>query len=54
MSRRAPRTRWDDDYDQFEESPISSRRRFQSRKIEEEDDDREDGFRQRRSSRTIP
>ena len=53
MSRTAPRSRWEDDYDQFEESPISSRRRFQSREIEEEDD-REDGFRQRRSSRTIP
>ncbi len=52
MSRRASRSRWEDDYDQFEESPISSRRRFQSREIEEED--REDGFRQRRSSRTIP
>ena len=38
MSRTAPRSRWEDDYDQFEESPISSRRRFQSRKIEEEDE----------------
>merc|ERR1711907_665551 len=48
-----PRSRWEDDYDQFEESPIASRRRFQSREIEEEDD-QEDGFRQRRSSRAIP
>ena len=54
ISRTAPRSRWEDDYDQFEESPMSSRRRFQSRDIEEEDDDREDGFRQRRSSRAIP
>jgi len=53
ISRTPPRSRWEDDYDQFEESPISSRRRFQSRDIEEEDD-REDGFRQRRSSRAIP
>ena len=53
MTRTAPRRRWEDDYDQFEESPSSSRRRFQSREIEEEED-REDGFRQRRSSRTIP
>ncbi len=54
ISRTAPRSRWEDDYDQFEESPMSSRRRFRSRDIEEEDDDREDGFRQRRSSRAIP
>ena len=52
MSRTAPRSRWKDDYDQFEESPISSRRRFQSREIEE--DEREDVYRQRRSSRAIP
>ncbi len=54
MSRTAPRSRWEDDYDQFEQSPISSRRRFQSREIEEENDEREDEYRQRRSSRAIP
>ncbi len=53
MSRTAPKNRWEDDYDQFEQSPNSSRRRFQSREIEEEDE-REDAYRQRRSSRAIP
>ena len=52
ISRTAPRSRWEDDYDQFEESPISSRRRFQSREIEEGYED--DRYRQRRPSRAIP
>ena len=53
MPRTAPRSRWEDDYDKFEESPISSTRRFQSREIDEEDY-LEDRIRERRSSRTIP
>ena len=53
MPRTAPRSRWEDDYDKFEESPVSSARRFQSREIEEEDYP-EDGYRKRRSSRAIP
>ena len=53
MSRTAPRSREEYDYDRFEEAPISSRRRFQSREIEEEDYE-EDRYRQRRSSRAIP
>ena len=54
MSRTAPRSRWEDDYDTFEESTISPTRRFQSREIEDEDYQEDDGYRQRRSSRTIP
>ena len=53
MPRTAPRSRWEDDYDKFEESPISSKRRFQPREIEDEDY-QEDRIRQRRSSRAIP
>ena len=53
MPRKDPRGRWEDDYDKFEESPISSRRRFQSRPIDEEDY-QEDNYRQRRTSRAIP
>jgi len=53
MPRTTPRSRWEDDYDKFEESPISSRRRFQFREIDEEDY-QEDNYRQRRSSRAIP
>lgn len=53
MPRTAPRNRWEDDYDQFEQSPISSTRRFQSREMDEEDYP-EDRYRQRRSSRAIP
>ena len=51
--RTAPRSRWEDDYDKFEESPVSSRRRFQPRDIDDEDYP-EDNYRQRRSSRAIP
>ena len=53
MPRTATRSGWEDDYDRFQESPVSSRRRFQSRDIEEEED-RDDGYSQRRSSRAIP
>ena len=53
MPRTNPRDRWEDDYDKFEQSPISSTRRFQSREVDEEDY-QEDRYRQRRSSRTIP
>ena len=53
MPRTAPRSRWDDDYDKFEQSPVSSTRRFQSREIEEEDY-QDDRYPQRRSSRAIP
>ena len=53
MQAKAPRSRWENDYDNFEESPISSRRRFQSREIDEEDY-LEDNYPQRRSSRAIP
>ena len=53
MSRTAPRSGWEDDYDRFEDSPLSSSRRFQSREIEEEDY-QQDRYRQRRPSRTIP
>ena len=53
ISRTAPRSRWEDDYDQFEETPSSSRRRFQSREIDEEDYI-DDNYRQRRPSRAIP
>ena len=53
MPRTAPRSRWEDDYDQFEQSPISSTRRFQSREIDEEDY-QEDEYSQRRSARAIP
>ena len=53
MPRTAPRSRWEDDYDQFEQSPISSTRRFQSREIDEEDY-QEDEYNQRRSARAIP
>ena len=53
MPRTASRGRYDDDYDQFEQSPVSSARRFQSREIEEEDY-QDDRYRQRRSSRAIP
>jgi len=54
MPRTAPRSRWEDDYDKFEQSPSSSARRFQSRGIDEEDDYQEDRYSQRRSSRAIP
>jgi len=56
MSRTAPRRGWDDEYDKFEESEISSTRRFQPRRIEEEDEEdyQVDRYRQRRSSRAIP
>ena len=55
MPRTAPRRDWEDDYDKFEESSISSRRRFQPRGIEEDDEDfQEDRYRQRRPSRAIP
>jgi len=53
IPRTAPRSSWEDDYDKFEESPISSRRRFQSREIDEEDY-LQDNYRQRRTSRAIP
>jgi len=53
MPRTPSRSRWEDDYDKFEESSIPSTRRFQSREIEEEDY-QEDRYRQRRSSRAIP
>ena len=53
MPRTAPRNNWEDDYDRFEDSPSSSRRRFQSREIDEEDY-LDDNFRERRSSRAIP
>ena len=53
MPRTSPRSTWEDDYDKFEQSPISSRRRIQSREIEEEDY-QQDRYRQRRSSRAIP
>ena len=53
MPRRAPRRNWEDDYDKFEESSISSKRRFQPREIDEEDY-QEDTYLQRRSSRAIP
>ena len=53
MPRTAQRSRWEDDYDKFGESPMSSTRRFQSREIEEEDY-QDDRYRQRRSSRAIP
>tara|TARA_B100000212_G_scaffold297236_1_gene240939 strand:- start:272 stop:892 length:621 start_codon:yes stop_codon:yes gene_type:complete len=53
MPRTAPRNRWEDDYDQFEDSPISSARRFKSRGIDEEDY-QDDRYLQRRSSRAIP
>ena len=57
MPRTTPRSRWEDDYDRFESSPNSSKRRFQSRsrQIEEEDEDyQEERYRQGRSSRAIP
>jgi len=53
IPRTAPRSRWEDDYDKFEESPRSSRRKFKSRQIDEEDY-LEDNYRQRRPSRAIP
>jgi len=53
MPRKAPSSRWDDDYDKFEESPISSRRRFKSREIDEEDY-LDDNYGRRRTSRAIP
>ncbi len=53
MPRTSPRNRWEDDYDKFEGSPSSSRRRFQSREIDEEDY-LEDNYQQRRFSRAIP
>ncbi len=53
MPRTAPRNRWEDDYDKFEQPPISSTRRFQSRETEEEDYG-ENRYPQRRSSRAIP
>jgi len=53
IPRTAPRSRWEDDYDKFEESPVSSRRRFQPREIDDEDY-LEDNYSQRRSSRAIP
>ena len=53
MPRTNPRDRWEDDYDKFEQSPISSTRRFQSREVDEKDY-QEDRYRQRRYSRTIP
>jgi len=52
MPRTSPRNRWEDDYDEFEQSPNSSTRRFQPRDIEE--DYQDDRYRQRRSSRAIP
>ena len=55
MPRTASRNRWADDYDQFEENPISSRRRFQSRNIDENEDNyQDDSFLERRASRAIP
>ena len=53
IPRTSPRDTWEDDYDKFEQSPISSKRRFQSREIDEEDY-LEDRYRQRKSSRAIP
>ena len=53
MPRTNPRDRWEDDYDKFEQSPITSTRRFQSREVDEKDY-QEDRYRQRRYSRTIP
>ena len=54
MPRTAQRSRWEDNYDKFEESPISSTRRFRSREIDEDIDYQEDRYTQRRSSRSIP
>ena len=55
VPRTGPRSRWEDDYDQFEETPITSRRRFQSRNIDENEDNyQDDSFPQRRASRAIP
>ena len=53
IPRTAPRGRRDYDYDKFEDSPISSRRRFQPREIDEEED-LDDNYLQRRTSRAIP
>ena len=53
IPRTAPRGRWEEDYDKFEESPISPRRRFQPRDIDDEDYLGEN-YGQRRSSRAIP
>ena len=52
VPRRDPRSRWEDDYDKFEQSPSSTTRRFQSKDIEE--DYEEDRYRRRGSSRAIP
>ena len=52
IPRTGPRSRWEDDYDKFEQPPITSARRFQSREIEEGYED--DRYRQRRPSRAIP
>ena len=54
MPRTSGRSRWENDYDKFEQSPNSPTRRFQSREIEDEDYQEDDGYPQRRSSRTIP
>ena len=53
IPRTGPRKRREYDYDEFEQSPISTTRRFQSREIDEEDY-QEDRYRQRRFSRAIP
>ncbi len=53
MPRTSSRSRREYDYDEFKESPISSKRRFQSREFDEEEYE-DDRYRQRRSSRAIP
>ena len=53
MPRNPSRSRWDDDYDQFEQ-PERLSRRFKSRDVEIEDNYEEDEFNSRRVSRAIP
>ena len=54
--RTGPRNRWEDEYDQFQGPRNPSIRRFQSRDIEEEEEEdyQVDRYRQRRPSRAIP
>ena len=51
--RNSSRSRWDEEYDQFQEDERPSRR-FQSRGVDSEDDYEEDRFGSRRISRAIP